>query len=56
MILSVFNISKAKNEAGDEIPVTAEFSDGWICRPLPFKCTITPRSPVTARLVRDFSQ
>ncbi|KZT21351.1 CyP450 monooxygenase [Neolentinus lepideus HHB14362 ss-1] len=55
MILSVFNVSKAKNEAGDEIPVTAEFSDGWICRPLPFKCAITPRNPDTARLVRDFS-
>ncbi|KZT23374.1 cytochrome P450 [Neolentinus lepideus HHB14362 ss-1] len=55
MILSVFNISKAKNEAGDEIPVTAEFSDGWLCRPVPFKCDITPRSPNTARLVQDFS-
>ncbi|KZT22545.1 hypothetical protein NEOLEDRAFT_1137745 [Neolentinus lepideus HHB14362 ss-1] len=55
MILSVFNISKAKNEAGDEIPVTAEFSDGFLCRPVPFKCAISPRSPDTARLVRDFS-
>ncbi|KAJ8516459.1 hypothetical protein ONZ45_g6240 [Pleurotus djamor] len=43
-LLSVFRFSKAKNEMGEVIEVTQEFSDSLVIFPLPFQYSITPRS------------
>ncbi|KAJ7147104.1 cytochrome P450 [Mycena crocata] len=52
-LLSVFNIAKAKDAAGNEIPIDPVYSDGLISHPLPFQCSFTPRSEVARRLIED---
>ncbi|KAF8342432.1 cytochrome P450 [Amanita rubescens] len=55
-VLSVFNISKAKDENGREIDIDLDaFSNGLSSSPKPFKCTIAPRSPQAAKVVRAAS-
>ncbi|KIL66927.1 hypothetical protein M378DRAFT_23224 [Amanita muscaria Koide BX008] len=54
-VLAMFNISKAKDEDGNVIEVDASaesFTDAIGSRPLPFKCSITPRSHAES-LIRD---
>ncbi|KAF8342440.1 cytochrome P450 [Amanita rubescens] len=52
-VLSVFNVSKAKDENGVEIDIDPDaFNSGLSSPPKPFKCAIAPRSPQAARLVR----
>ncbi|KAF8631328.1 hypothetical protein AX14_010947, partial [Amanita brunnescens Koide BX004] len=51
--LSAFNISKAKDENGAEIDINPDaFSTGLSSSPQPFNCTVVPRSPEAATLVR----
>ncbi|KAJ6472593.1 cytochrome P450 [Mycena sanguinolenta] len=51
-ILSTFNIKKAIGEDGREIEPTQEYSPGVISTPLPFKCSITPRSPQAVAVIQ----
>lgn len=54
-VLATFNISKAKDEEGNVIDVDAgtnRFTDAVTSRPLPFKCSITPRSQQAESLIR----
>ncbi|KAF8342442.1 cytochrome P450, partial [Amanita rubescens] len=52
-VLSVFTISKAKDENGVEIDIDPDaFSTGLSSQPKPFKCAIIHRSPQAAKLVR----
>jgi len=53
MILSVFDISKAKDEYGKDIEVKNEWTAGLISRPKDFKCRITPRSSHAVSLIRS---
>ncbi|CCL99947.1 uncharacterized protein FIBRA_01972 [Fibroporia radiculosa] len=50
-MLSVFDIRKARDAAGQEITPAPDFSDGLIRHPPSFKCDITPRSSKAAELI-----
>ncbi|KIL71215.1 hypothetical protein M378DRAFT_154710 [Amanita muscaria Koide BX008] len=53
-VLATFNISKARDEHGNEIDVDDQaFTDSLAMHPLPFKCSITPRSQQAESLVRE---
>ncbi|KAJ7347389.1 cytochrome P450 [Mycena albidolilacea] len=51
-ILATFNIDKAVDEAGHVIEPTFEYLTALVSAPLPFKCSITPRSNEAAKLIR----
>ncbi|KAG6827831.1 hypothetical protein H0H92_010318 [Tricholoma furcatifolium] len=51
--LATFNIRKAKDEHGKEVPVDDSYSNGLVCHKLPFKCSITPRSPEAQKLILE---
>ncbi|KAF7373048.1 Cytochrome P450 [Mycena sanguinolenta] len=55
-ILSTFNIDKAIGEDGREIEPTSEYSPGILSTPLPFKCSITPRSPQAVEVIQATAQ
>jgi len=52
-VLSVFNITKAKDENGREIPVKAATSarNGLVAHPEEFQCSITPRDEAAKDLI-----
>ncbi|KIL71225.1 hypothetical protein M378DRAFT_114304 [Amanita muscaria Koide BX008] len=53
-VLTTFNISKARDEHGNEIDVDDQaFTDTLAMHPLPFKCSITSRSQQAESLVRE---
>ncbi|KAL2173069.1 cytochrome P450 [Thermothelomyces heterothallicus CBS 202.75] len=53
-ILWAFDVRPARNEKGEPIDVDIfAFSDGFNSTPLPFECSITPRSDKHARMVED---
>ncbi|KAF8904513.1 cytochrome P450 [Mucidula mucida] len=52
-ILAVFQLGKAKDELGNEIEVTENYSDSIVCAPVPFECAITPRTESARLLVLD---
>ncbi|KAJ7092249.1 cytochrome P450 [Mycena epipterygia] len=51
-ILATFNIDKAVDEAGHIIEPTFEYLTALVSTPLPFKCSITPRSNEAEKLIR----
>ncbi|KAJ7046052.1 cytochrome P450 [Mycena alexandri] len=51
-ILATFDITKAVDEHGQEIEPSYEFDSGFISAPLPFECSIQPRSKGAEALVR----
>jgi hypothetical protein len=51
MTLSVFNISKYVDEAGNVVEPEIHYSDGTVSHPKPFKCDIKPRSEKAIDLV-----
>ncbi|KDQ58278.1 hypothetical protein JAAARDRAFT_193694 [Jaapia argillacea MUCL 33604] len=53
-ILTLFNITKAKDENGKEIVPSGEFTGGVVNYPKPFKCDIKPRSAKAEAMVRGF--
>ncbi|KAJ6538983.1 cytochrome P450 [Mycena capillaripes] len=52
-VLSAFNIAKANDSNGKEIDIKPGYSDGVVSRPLPFKCSITPRSDAMKSLIEE---
>ncbi|KAH9042916.1 cytochrome P450 [Lactarius deliciosus] len=53
-VLSVFNVTKAKDENGREIPVTPMVEvNAVVCYPVKFECSITPRDKVAEDLIRE---
>ncbi|ETW77250.1 cytochrome P450 monooxygenase 107 [Heterobasidion irregulare TC 32-1] len=51
-ILSAFDVRKAKDSQGSDIPVNGAYIDqGIICHPFPFKRSITPRDAQAEQLV-----
>ncbi|KAJ7142248.1 cytochrome P450 [Mycena epipterygia] len=55
-ILSVFDITKAIGDDGQIIEPSYEYSPDLLSAPLPFKCSITPRSPEAMALVETTIQ
>ncbi|KAJ7495387.1 cytochrome P450 [Mycena latifolia] len=51
-ILATFDIQKAVDEVGSIIEPTYEFTPSLISTPLPFKCSITPRSEGSVALIK----
>ncbi|KAF2103859.1 cytochrome P450 [Rhizodiscina lignyota] len=51
--LAAFNISKATDANGKEIEPKVEFTPGIISHPVPFGCTIKPRSEVHEQLIKN---
>ncbi|KAF7346386.1 O-methylsterigmatocystin oxidoreductase [Mycena sanguinolenta] len=51
-VLSMFNIAKAKDDTGKEIDIDPNYSDAMISHPLPFPCSIIPRSETAKSLVQ----
>lgn len=52
-VLATFNISKARDDNGNEIEVDANaYTDGMTSHPLPFKCSIVPRSSQAKTQIR----
>ncbi|KAJ7619659.1 cytochrome P450 [Roridomyces roridus] len=52
-ILTVYDISKSRDETGAVKEPTVEFTPHMLSHPVPFVCTITPRSAAAAQLVQD---
>ncbi|KAJ8508790.1 hypothetical protein ONZ45_g8974 [Pleurotus djamor] len=50
-ILTTFNITKAKDPAGNIIEPDGKYHSAMICHALPFKCTIKPRSKSAEQLI-----
>ncbi|KAF8897011.1 cytochrome P450 [Mucidula mucida] len=50
-LLAVFNITKAFDEQGRVMEPSGEVTSGMLCHPVPFKCTISPRSPMAEALI-----
>ncbi|KAF8189525.1 cytochrome P450 [Mycena galopus ATCC 62051] len=51
-VLATFDITKALDENGREIELSYEFDSGFINAPLPFKCSIRPRSKGAVELIQ----
>ncbi|KAA1476342.1 cytochrome P450 [Dentipellis sp. KUC8613] len=51
-ILAIFTVVKAKDAAGDDMPVDVAYTDGMISHPRPFKCRLLPRDVKAEALVR----
>ncbi|KAJ7894417.1 cytochrome P450 [Mycena olivaceomarginata] len=51
-MLATLDISKAIDEQGNVIEPTYEYFEGLVSAPLPFKCSITPRSPQTVEAIQ----
>lgn len=54
-ILATFEISKDVDESGNEIVPTGEYLSGPITHPVPFKCSIKPRSHAAETLIQTAS-
>jgi len=52
-VLAVFNITKGFDEHGNEVAPRLEYTSSTIRHPLPFRCTIRPRSKNSELLVRS---
>ncbi|KAF9480793.1 cytochrome P450, partial [Pholiota conissans] len=50
-VLQNFDIEKTRDSAGDEIPITGQYGDGFLRHPLPFECAITPRSKEATQVI-----
>ncbi|KAF9264481.1 cytochrome P450 [Marasmius fiardii PR-910] len=56
-VLAAFRLEKAKDEQGQEIDTPESYSEGPVLfsRPLPFRCSITPRSERAKALIETFA-
>lgn len=52
-VLAVFRIAKAKDSSGNDIAVPGEFHDSIVSAPLPFECSITPRSDAARKVIME---
>jgi len=52
-ILATFNIRKMKDARGNDIPLDGKYTDRTISYPLPFECSITPRSTTMKQLIQE---
>jgi len=52
-VLQNFDINLKRDSNGKEIPIGGEYTDGMLSHPLPFECSIKPRSIATSRIILD---
>ncbi|RPD61602.1 CyP450 monooxygenase [Lentinus tigrinus ALCF2SS1-6] len=52
-VLHTFDISPPIDEDGVPVKITPDTTDGLLAHPQDCRCTITPRSPESERLIRD---
>jgi cytochrome P450 len=50
-ILSVFEISKARDEDGNPVTPSGKYTSCLVSHPVPFKCTIKPRGAEAERVI-----
>ncbi|KIJ97388.1 hypothetical protein K443DRAFT_681535 [Laccaria amethystina LaAM-08-1] len=50
-MLATFDITKGLDESGNEVEPRLEYATGIVMRPVPFKCTIKPRSKEAIDLI-----
>ncbi|KAF8897014.1 cytochrome P450 [Mucidula mucida] len=50
-MFAAFDIRKAIDKQGRVIEPSGEFTSGMLCHPVPFKCSITPRSRMAEALI-----
>ncbi|KAF8997758.1 cytochrome P450 [Cyathus striatus] len=55
-ILSIFNIDKALDKNGNPIEPTYEFRSGAVTHPIPFSCSIKPRSKMATSVIQSLSE
>ncbi|KAJ6524368.1 cytochrome P450 [Mycena capillaripes] len=55
-ILATFNITKAVDDSGNVVEPTFEYDSALLSSPLPFRCSITPRSKEAVTLVRGLAR
>ncbi|KAF8868016.1 hypothetical protein CPB84DRAFT_1697701, partial [Gymnopilus junonius] len=55
-ILMTFEISKAVDGNGVPIEPSVEYHSGMMCHPLPFKCTLKPRTNDTEELIKSIAE
>ncbi|KAJ6536394.1 cytochrome P450 [Mycena capillaripes] len=55
-ILATFDINKAVDERGNVIEPSYEYLSGLVSGPVPFKCSITPRSQETIALIQGAAE
>ncbi|TFK65823.1 cytochrome P450 [Pluteus cervinus] len=51
--LTTFDVTKAKDDEGNEVDIPVDGTGGFVSHPLPFKCSITPRSEAAKRLIES---
>jgi cytochrome P450 len=55
-VLSVFNVTKARDENGHEIPVTTMVqADSALTHPVKFECSITARDKIAEHLITEYA-
>ncbi|KAI0061752.1 cytochrome P450 [Artomyces pyxidatus] len=52
-VIASFQVDKAKDAEGQEIPLDVAYTDGLVSLPKPFKCAIAPRDERAASLVKS---
>ncbi|KJA21689.1 hypothetical protein HYPSUDRAFT_67610 [Hypholoma sublateritium FD-334 SS-4] len=52
-VLQLFNIQKKKDSSGKEIEVDGGYTDAFAIEPLPFECTILPRSTESRQIISE---
>jgi len=52
-LLAVYDIKPAVDDHGDTIKLKPEFTSGLVSHPVPFKCSIKPRTPAAEALISD---
>ena len=50
-ILSVFEISKARDEDGNPIMPSGEYVSSLVSHPVPFRCAIKPRNAEAEKVI-----
>ncbi|EMD36559.1 hypothetical protein CERSUDRAFT_115592 [Gelatoporia subvermispora B] len=52
-ILHVFNVAPAEDASGKPLIPEPRATSGFLSHPIPFQCTVKPRSPAAERLISD---
>jgi len=52
-LLAVYDIKPAVDDHGDTVKLKPEFTSGLLSHPVPFKCSIKPRTTAAEALIRD---
>ncbi|KIK66008.1 hypothetical protein GYMLUDRAFT_218798 [Collybiopsis luxurians FD-317 M1] len=50
-VLATLNLSNAKDEKGNEVDISKQYTHGFLRHPKPFHCSVVPRSPYATELV-----